>query len=98
MTTTIRPLSTMVLIGLSETNTIGYYDLRYEGEPLPPVTALASNPLAVCTGTFSKTIAPGLRVGYLYAQPRCITFFKWQTSVSMERTVSTRIRSCHSPR
>src|SRR5262244_2795015 len=25
MTTTIRPVSTMVLIGLSETNTIGYY-------------------------------------------------------------------------
>src|SRR5262249_24779027 len=27
MTTTIRPVSTMILIGLSETNTIGYYDL-----------------------------------------------------------------------
>lgn len=46
-----------------------YHDLCYEGEPLPPVTALAHNPLAVYTGTFSKTIAPGLRVGYLYAQP-----------------------------
>jgi 2-aminoadipate transaminase len=46
-----------------------YHDLRYEGEPLPPVAALAPNPLAVYTGTFSKTIAPGLRVGYLYAQP-----------------------------
>jgi len=46
-----------------------YHDLRYEGESLPPVTALAKNPLALYTGTFSKTIAPGLRVGYLYAQP-----------------------------
>ena len=27
MTTTIRPVSTMVLIGLQETNTIGYYAL-----------------------------------------------------------------------
>jgi 2-aminoadipate transaminase len=50
-----------------------YYDLRYEGDPLPPVAALAPNPLAVYTGTFSKTIAPGLRVGYLYAQPPLVT-------------------------
>jgi 2-aminoadipate transaminase len=50
-----------------------YYDLRYEGDPLPPVTALARNPLAVYTGTFSKSIAPGLRVGYLYAQPELVT-------------------------
>jgi len=49
-----------------------YYDLRYEGAPLPPVTALARNPLAVYTGTFSKSIAPGLRVGYLYAQPELV--------------------------
>jgi len=29
-----------------------------------------------------------------YAQPRCLTFFTWQTSVSIESTVSTSIRSC----
>lgn len=46
-----------------------YHDLRYEGDSLPPVAALTKNPLAVYAGTFSKTIAPGLRVGYLYAQP-----------------------------
>src|SRR4029450_12083345 len=33
-----------------------------------------------------------------YAQPRCMTFLRWQTNVSMESTVSTSIRSCHSPR
>jgi 2-aminoadipate transaminase len=46
-----------------------YYDLRYDGAALPPLAALASNPWAIYTGTFSKTIAPGLRVGWLYAQP-----------------------------
>jgi 2-aminoadipate transaminase len=50
-----------------------YYDLRYEGESIPPVTALAHNPMAIYTGTFSKSIAPGLRVGYLYAQPELVT-------------------------
>jgi 2-aminoadipate transaminase len=43
-----------------------YYDLRYDGEPLPPIASLAKNRWAFYTGTFSKTIAPGLRVGWVY--------------------------------
>lgn len=50
-----------------------YHDLRYEGEELPPVCALAPNPWALYTGTFSKTVAPGVRVGYLWANPALIT-------------------------
>ena len=50
-----------------------YYDLRYVGDSIPPVTALARNRMSVYTGTFSKSIAPGLRVGYLYAQPELVT-------------------------
>ncbi len=46
-----------------------YHDLRYTGSPLPPICALANNPNAVYTGTFSKIIAPGLRMGYLCATP-----------------------------
>jgi 2-aminoadipate transaminase len=49
-----------------------YHDLRYDGEPLAPVAALAENPWAIYTGTFSKTIAPGVRVGYLRADRRLI--------------------------
>jgi len=50
-----------------------YHDLRYEGDALPPVCALARNPWAVYTGTFSKTVAPGVRVGYLWADPSLVT-------------------------
>ena len=50
-----------------------YHDLRYEGEPLPPVCALAANPGAIYTGTFSKSVAPGVRVGYLWAAPELVT-------------------------
>ncbi len=43
-----------------------YYDLRYEGDPLPPIGSLMRDGIALYSGTFSKSIAPGLRVGYLY--------------------------------
>jgi 2-aminoadipate transaminase len=46
-----------------------YHDLRYDGAPLPPVAALARNPAALYTGTFSKTIVPGIRVGYVAGAP-----------------------------
>ncbi|MGV3723973.1 MAG: PLP-dependent aminotransferase family protein, partial [Actinomycetota bacterium] len=49
-----------------------YYDLRYEGRQLLPVCALAPNLGAVYTGTFSKSIAPGVRVGYLCADPELV--------------------------
>ena len=51
-----------------------YSELRYEGEPLPPLIALdvaakgdvnASN--VIYCGTFSKTLSPGLRVGWIAA-------------------------------
>jgi 2-aminoadipate transaminase len=49
-----------------------YHDLRYDGESLPTVCGLAANPHALYAGTFSKVIAPGLRVGYLWGAPALI--------------------------
>jgi 2-aminoadipate transaminase len=57
-----------------------YGDLRYEGEPLPDVFELnARNGDAgvletevIRTGTFSKVLAPGLRLGYVVAHPSVI--------------------------
>ncbi len=42
-----------------------YGDLQYSGEVMPPLRALDDQVLYF--GTFSKTIAPGIRVGYVVA-------------------------------
>ena len=51
-----------------------YEKLRYEGTPVPPLIALEAkraggidNGRVIYTGTFSKTIVPSLRVGWLVA-------------------------------
>jgi 2-aminoadipate transaminase len=44
-----------------------YGDLRYDGAPTPPVASVSERTAYV--GSFSKTVAPALRVGYL-ALPR----------------------------
>ncbi len=41
-----------------------YGELRFEGAALPPLAALDTHGLVVRLGTFSKTLAPGLRVGW----------------------------------
>jgi 2-aminoadipate transaminase len=58
--------------GLAVLEDDAYHDLRYEGIPQPPICALTRSPWTIYTGTFSKVIAPGLRVGYLCAQPELV--------------------------
>lgn len=42
-----------------------YGDLRFAGEPVPSYKELDESGGVLYAGTFSKTLAPGLRVGYL---------------------------------
>lgn len=42
-----------------------YRALRYEGEPQPLLKALDTSGLVINVGTFSKILAPGLRIGWL---------------------------------
>ncbi|MCL1854723.1 MAG: PLP-dependent aminotransferase family protein [Clostridia bacterium] len=45
-----------------------YKDLRYTGSPLLPIKSFDRSGHVAYMGSFSKTISPGLRVGYLVAQ------------------------------
>ncbi|HSJ73890.1 MAG TPA: PLP-dependent aminotransferase family protein [Miltoncostaeaceae bacterium] len=46
-----------------------YGKLRFEGEPLHGLAELAAPGRVLFTSSFSKTVAPGLRVGYMIAPP-----------------------------
>ena len=49
-----------------------YAELRYRGEALPPIAGLEPSAPVIHLGTFSKTLAPGLRLGYLVADARTL--------------------------
>jgi len=42
-----------------------YYDIRFAGDPLPRMLDLDRNDRVVYASSFTKTVCPGLRVGYL---------------------------------
>lgn len=43
-----------------------YYDVRFEGETVPPIAALDKEGWVIYLGSFSKVLAPGFRVGYAH--------------------------------
>ncbi len=52
-----------------------YSDLRYEGASPPSFFQLAAGEAVIRLGTFSKTLAPGLRIGWLIASPGRVAGF-----------------------
>ncbi len=44
-----------------------YGDIRFEGEDIPSIKSLDTDGRVIYTGTFSKILAPGIRVGYVSA-------------------------------
>lgn len=69
-----------------------YGELRFAGEPLPSLAALDDQGVVISLSTFSKTLAPGLRVGWVYSPPsllKSLTIAK-QASDLHTATVSQR--------
>lgn len=46
-----------------------YADVHYEGDIEPAIFALDDNPHHIYLGSLSKILAPGFRLGYIYARP-----------------------------
>ena len=44
-----------------------YGDLRFAGSHVPPIKSLDEDGLVIYSGTFSKVVSPGMRVGYAIA-------------------------------
>jgi 2-aminoadipate transaminase len=49
-----------------------YFDLRYDGEPIPSIYSLDDSESVIYLGTLSKTMGPGMRLGWLVGPPEII--------------------------
>lgn len=49
-----------------------YRALRFRGEQLPTMLSLSAEPRVVHASSFSKTVCPGVRVGYLVGPPELV--------------------------
>lgn len=50
-----------------------YFDLRFEGKKLPTMYELSGGRDVVYAGTFSKTLAPAMRLGWAVGEPELIS-------------------------
>ena len=69
-----------------------YGELRYDGDPVAPLKGMENTGYVIYLSTFSKTVTPGLRTGWLIADPHVITrlaslrrMIDQHTSVSSQR-------------
>ena len=73
-----------------------YGDLRYEGETIPTLKSMDTQGLVVYMGSFSQVLSPGIRLGWLVAEPELLAKFNTakqgadlQASTIMQLVVDT---------
>ena len=49
-----------------------YRRVRFSGEPVPPIQSFDGHGAVIGLGTFAKLVAPGLRLGWVIAQPEIV--------------------------
>jgi len=49
-----------------------YFELRFRGEHIPPIKSMDTNGRVVFAGSYSKILAPGIRVGFVCADQNII--------------------------
>ncbi|MCU4743300.1 PLP-dependent aminotransferase family protein [Natronoglomus mannanivorans] len=64
-----------------------YGDLRYDGEDVPPLAALDEWGRVVHVGTVSKTVAPGVRIGWVIADEEIVAQVN-RTNVGASNTLA----------
>lgn len=55
-------------------------EFRYKGKPFPSLQGIDSNEKVIYIGTFSKAIAPAIRVGYIVLPPKLLKQYKNRVS------------------
>src|SRR6266511_3690523 len=60
-----------------------YGDLRFEGQPLPNLAALDQEGWVIRIGTFSKILAPGVRMGWAYARHEVIALYRHKRDIML---------------
>jgi len=66
----LMELATQYNIPVVEDNPYG--ELRFEGEIMPSLKTFDTNNLVILLGTFSKILAPGMRLGWVIASPEIL--------------------------